>query len=353
MTNSQSIKSDLLEDLDHSQAGDTCAGSIPTHASLLDTLSRDVMSSDGELCGEDALVSNTVSPGTMLREAREALGWSIGDVAERLYLTRSKVTSLEHDDFRRPSEVTFIRGYMRSYANLVGLSGDDVAQAFNQLHLSNGKSSLNPQYLGGMSTDVDGVLVGVSVKHQAHWGDAKVRWFTYGVGLMLVLMVIFNWEQIEYNGFMDIGFERIAVERVDGSLIVENLSDLNSSLPPLHLLQGGLSDLLDQNLPPSQAEAEAQNYPEELPQYERLVEGQGIFMSFSGECWVSVKDHEDQVIFASIKNAGETLDISGIGPFKVLLGNAPVVELKYNGRAVNLRPFTRKKTHTAVVRLHS
>ncbi|PCI51093.1 MAG: hypothetical protein COB51_02690 [Moraxellaceae bacterium] len=294
--------------------------------------------------------AGVVSPGTMLREARESQGLSVEEVAERLYLTKSKVQSLEQDDFKRMSEATFIRGYMRSYANLLGLSGDVVAQAFNQLHLVNRKVPVNPHYLGVVSGS-EGLLVDVSVKQQAHWGDAKVRWFTYGVALLLGLMVVFNWEQIEYKGFMGMGFEKVAVESVDGSLIVEDLNSTESSLPPLHLLGGTLSDLLNEDPPPSQAEAK--DYPQEMPQYERLVDNQGIFMSFSGECWVSIKDQDDQVIFASLKNAGETLDISGIGPFKVLLGNAPVVELKYNGRAVNLRPFTRKQTHTAVVRLHS
>lgn len=291
-----------------------------------------------------------LSPGTMLRQAREQRGWSIDQIAERLYLTRAKVSGLENDDVKRLSEIAFIRGYMRSYANLVGLSGDDVAKAFNQFHLAHLERANRPLIPVDQSSSTN-LTVDVSVKHQAHWGDAKVRWFTYGVAVMLAVMVVFNWGQIEHNGFMGMGLEKVAVEGGDGSLIVEDLTSPESSLPPLHLIESSLGDLLGESPPPSQEEAK--DFPEEMPQYQRLVEDQGIFMSFSGECWVSITDHDDQVIFASLKNAGETLDISGIGPFKVLLGNAPVVELKYNGRPVNLRPFTRKQTHTAVVRLHS
>ena len=318
------------------------------HLASLELESSDTASAETVSAG--AVSPGIISPGTMLREARELQGLSVEEVAERLYLTKSKVQSLEQDDFKRMSEATFIRGYMRSYANLLGLSGDEVAQAFNQLHLANRKTPVNPHY-SGVAPGSEDLLVDVSVKRQAHWGDAKVRWFTYGVALLLGFMVVFNWGQIEHNGFMGMGLETVAVESTDGSLIVEDFNSTESSLPPLHLLGGTLGDLLNEDPPPSQAEAK--DYPQEMPQYERLVDNQGIFMSFSGECWVSIKDQDDQVIFASLKNAGETLDISGIGPFKVLLGNAPVVELKYNGRAVNLRPFTRKQTHTAVVRLHS
>lgn len=278
------------------------------------------------------------SPGQILQIAREDCRLSVEEVAQKLFLTNSCVRLLEADKYEKLPEVTFIKGYIRSYANLLGIPSDPLVNRFNQL------------YLGGNDQGQNAVSP-VNLKPQANWGDAKVRWSTYGLSVVLMGLVVIYWLQMEYKGFMGVGIGEVHVQSADGSVVVEDLNDPESSLPPIRLSSLRLAKKSAETDLPTQEQA--QDYPPQLPEYEPVMLDGGIVMYFSGECWVSVKDQTDNVIHASLKRAGETLDISGNGPFKVLLGNAPVVELKFNGQAIDLKPFTRRQTQTAVLRLHS
>ncbi|KPV40476.1 hypothetical protein AN478_06735 [Thiohalorhabdus denitrificans] len=68
--------------------------------------------------------------GEQLRRARETAGRTQADMAEELRLTVEHIQALEAEDFSRLPGEAYIRGYLRSYAAVVGLSPDSVIQAF-------------------------------------------------------------------------------------------------------------------------------------------------------------------------------------------------------------------------------
>ena len=63
--------------------------------------------------------------GLTLREARERLGMSVHDVAERIKFAPKQVEALEANDFVHLPEPAFVRGFVRSYARVLHL--DEVA----------------------------------------------------------------------------------------------------------------------------------------------------------------------------------------------------------------------------------
>lgn len=65
-------------------------------------------------------------PGVALRAARESAGLSIEQVADKLHLLQSVVRSLEADTYERIRGEAFVRGYLRNYARLLGLDGDEI-----------------------------------------------------------------------------------------------------------------------------------------------------------------------------------------------------------------------------------
>ena len=65
---------------------------------------------------DGAAESQEQLPGTLLRQAREDRGWSVAEVAGKLHLTESAIVNLEADRYDELPGVTFVRGYIRSYA---------------------------------------------------------------------------------------------------------------------------------------------------------------------------------------------------------------------------------------------
>ncbi len=71
------------------------------------------------------------SAGTLLRQGRETAGMSIEQVADKLNLLQSVISSLEKDCHDRIRGETFVRGYMRNYARLVGIDDSEVVKRYN------------------------------------------------------------------------------------------------------------------------------------------------------------------------------------------------------------------------------
>ena len=68
------------------------------------------------------------TPGTLLRCARLAAGFSEREVEDQLNLMPGYVAILERDDYQSLRSPAFARGYVRSYAQLMKL---DSNQQFN------------------------------------------------------------------------------------------------------------------------------------------------------------------------------------------------------------------------------
>ena len=72
------------------------------------------------------------TPGTILEEAREALGLSLGDVAAMTRIPRTMITHLEGDRFDEYSADVFVRGHLRSYARELKLDPQTVIEAWER-----------------------------------------------------------------------------------------------------------------------------------------------------------------------------------------------------------------------------
>ena len=93
-----------------------------------------------------AIVTATVSPslpgssetpvtvGSVLREGREKLGLSPGDIANRLRMGIKQVIALENSDYTSVPTGTFLRGFVRNYAKAVALNAAEVVALLESTH---------------------------------------------------------------------------------------------------------------------------------------------------------------------------------------------------------------------------
>jgi cytoskeleton protein RodZ len=70
---------------------------------------------------ENASRNPALDVGATLRAARERLGMSVHDVAERIKFAPRQVEALEANDFGHLPEAAFVRGFVRSYARVLQL----------------------------------------------------------------------------------------------------------------------------------------------------------------------------------------------------------------------------------------
>lgn len=61
------------------------------------------------------------APGAQLKAQREAMGWSVDNVADQLKLAPRQVVALEEGDFASLPNLAVVRGFVRAYAKVVKL----------------------------------------------------------------------------------------------------------------------------------------------------------------------------------------------------------------------------------------
>lgn len=258
------------------------------------------------------------SAGAALCRAREQAGLSREQMAERLNLRLGYIIAMEQDDYARLPGYTFTHGYLRNYARALKLDEGVVLGAY---------AARRPQPVQPARAADRGrvrwrpvTLEGASTGPRRHWGITAV---------VLVVAALWGWQR-------------------QGQLAPEVLPLTPDSNSVSLTLPGGLGEAqpltadnpLDsvELLPAATAAlpltvtamgADGQAAPG-VPAVDRLN------LHFSADCWVEIKDRDNKVLVAMLKRADEQLQIEGRGPFKVLLGFAPGVEMAYNGQPVDI-----------------
>ena len=83
-------------------------------------------------------------PGYQLRQARLRRGVELRQVARELRLTTDRVQALENDDYQALPDPVFVVGYIRTYARLLDLDPEALAEAYRALQAPKSARSAAP-----------------------------------------------------------------------------------------------------------------------------------------------------------------------------------------------------------------
>lgn len=72
--------------------------------------------------------------GNYLRQEREAKNISLGEVAQLTKISEFYLDFLEKDDYEKLPQGPYIKGYISSYARLIGSNADEAIKLYNSLH---------------------------------------------------------------------------------------------------------------------------------------------------------------------------------------------------------------------------
>ena len=81
-------------------------------------------------------------PGVSLRDERLRRQLSVEQIAEALHLDQATITRLEADDYSALPPLTFVRGYLRAYAQWLELDADDLVRRLDAMGLAEDSAPL-------------------------------------------------------------------------------------------------------------------------------------------------------------------------------------------------------------------
>lgn len=283
-----------------------------------------------------------VTPGTMLSQARERAGITQEQVARELHITLTKVKSIESDDYLHLNTDTFIRGYLRAYANFLKLDSAPIIAAY-QRHAASQGLVTEPQYPISKEAPTKKLWVFVSLL----------------IVLLAGLWLISVW-------FFDNQVERPVVvpPAVVPSAVVPQTSVPGTPVQPVAApAESGEEPAAATNAEPASAEGTdavetttpEESAGEEAPQEQASVAAptertlDRLELSFAEECWLEVSDAQGDVLATELQRPGSSVSLLGVAPFSVKLGNAPAVRVMFNGNEVAINPSTGTKVMTISV----
>ncbi|WP_413110872.1 RodZ domain-containing protein [Thaumasiovibrio sp. DFM-14] len=273
-----------------------------------------------------------IGPGEVLKQARERLGMSQKDVADRLRLRITVIEEIENNRFDNEKITTFTRGYVRSYAKCVHLDEEEM------LSMLSAADSMpqDEQMMHSFSR---------RTKREAH--DSRVMILTWVIAISVVGVTALKWWQSvqEPSALLDAPSstltEVIETETTQTDIALE---------PPVptQLPEVDGDDVAD--LPMTEVTEQAESAVDEVPVLDDaidlveesepvIVSDSSIVIRFDGDCWVDIRDAKGKRLITGIKKQGETFELEGEAPFKLVLGAPDVVELRYQGENIDLSKF--------------
>lgn len=297
-------------------------------------------------------IEDQPTAGGKLKQSREEKDLSIKEIATQLRLDTHVIEALEKNNYDRFPADTYIRGYLRSYAKLIGINGDEIISLY--------KSE---------APDPPEIIPDIKHPTQVSSSDKPVKAFTYLVTFILVLLLLIWWQQnnIDISDSTQITVKSknsvtdpqdklldtasgISTETFDhdpdygeGSGII---SDSKLTLEPAESIE---SIQVDNDTEKMVSESD---YAQTVylttdggPKSDDTEETSGpdtIYLKLNADCWIEIQDQFNNEIYRDLARIGEEIHLRGYAPFQVKLGNAQGVIIEFNGEPFDPAPFTIK-----------
>jgi|GEM_PF-706361 len=336
---------------------------------------------DNELEGRPA-----AGPGPRLKEQRENRGLTVGQAAQELRVLASILQALEENRFEVLEAPIFVRGHLRNYARLLELPETEILQEYD-------------------ATLPEEVSFDPKVNHHRQEpvvGGGTPRWIFPVAWLVILAMLVMGglwWyagphrdpvagvdslsTTAEANGEMDrtVAPSPEADESDQGELQGESLErprlDTRTELAVVGSDAGpdavttaasgespetaeaaetaGLgqevAQALDERLPEMDEPSPGADEPavEEVRSVPEGAVERGLVLELEADSWLEVRAADDSQLFYGLAQEGQQLELTGLAPIELFMGNAPAILLQVDGEPVDFSGRIRSDNTARVV----
>ena len=342
-------------------------------------------------------LDSLMAVGARLTQLRESKNWSIDDVSARLKVSSAKLRALEAGDISQLPDTTFALGVVRSYAKMLGADPAPFTQALRREKgvpapdLSMPASSGRDLPRGRVSLSLGGSSGGQ--KHRSWlWGIAAVivavialgMWHTNGgdssAWLARLRATANSAAGNNANGASGAvaqgqaaGSEAVADEAAPAAsapdqnqaAATDNAASAVQMPTPLPMADGASSAAPVVATPATPAaskaasQAQAATKAASAPVVATTATGASdavqaaagesvVALRVTQDSWFSVRQSDGKELFSGLVHAGDSKEISGVGPFKVTVGNkAGLDSMTLDGQPVDPAKYASAKGNVA------
>lgn len=271
---------------------------------------------------EQKLVETKVSIAALLVNARNEAALSQVDVAEQINLPLRTIKALETDDFENLPEATYVCGYLRNYARVVGINADLLVNTFKEQHYQ--------------ETEV------VTPIRSKQSYDPAILWSTAAVFTILVGLVVTWW--LESNQDVSPKIEVVSNEQplIGGTQTPAQNAEVETKSimsEPKVVAESSAPVSENQELSIDSAietiTSDTQQTMDDMSRNSNLItlndDVQMLTVTYVEKSWTEITDADANTLMQGLIEPGVVRNLSGKPPFEVFLGNSPGVVIEVNG----------------------
>jgi len=288
------------------------------------------------------------SVGHLLRNARTVKGLSIDDVSRQLRLSAQQIEAIEKEDFEKLPGRTFLRGFIRNYANLVQLNPVPLLQMLPE------------------STRVISTYERTPFKNkQISFSSNREKPGNHSLIIAIILFVIILgayllFENGGWNKNSDISAESVETKTESATASVEiqlplpgvvkntsNTSDSPANKPsevnnpvPATENTAAQADVKTESAAENKSAVEKTDKTEKTVAFDKNTGH--LYFKLTADSWIKVVDGKGVTVFEQLKKSGSEQIVTGKRPLSLVIGNASGVNLTYNDKEIDISSYKKQ-----------
>ncbi|MDN3700164.1 RodZ domain-containing protein [Vibrio artabrorum] len=279
------------------------------------------------------MVVPALEAGTLLKNKRKSLGLTQKQVSDRLRLRVTLIQQIEENQFESDQVATFMRGYVRSYAKYVNLDEKVVLSALHHT---------------GDAQHQEQEMLSFSGKTKTQKHNSRIMLLTWSIFAVIAGISSLWWWQNQQQDTLSQSLvntesseEQLLEKAIDPELTSVEVIEADQNTEAAPITENTTED--SSTLEPEKETTEiAPVATQSEPATTESVTNE-LVMQFSADCWIQVKDATGKTLSTGIKKAGQSLNLSGTAPYKVILGAPEGVSMTFASEPVDLSGYTSGK----------
>ena len=278
--------------------------------------------------------------GSILQERRIAAALSQEDVADSLKLSSRQIDAIERDRYESLPGNVFIRGFVRSYARLVGVEVEPLLDRLKDILSEECSQAVLP----GLHEEKTKIYAGYYGRRE------RIKRVVFMMAVMLFLVAIVG------TGMRYLMQQQYAKVGGDASMIV-------SSAPPIdeNSVQNASNKasalLTDSSTAASRVSSTSEPISAKAmsgvvvtsDDAQAISTKTALQIHATQPSWAQVIDGNNEMLFRGIVKADTIENLGGRPPYHIRIGNVQCTTLIYNGKAIDLTPFSQRNVATLKV----
>ena len=311
---------------------------------------------DADLAGEESAVPETASAvplslGEQLAGRRQELGWSVQDVASHLKLAPRQIDAMENDNFAALPTMVMTRGFIRSYAKLLGLDATALLATISPAVTA--QPTASTVHGSPLSTPFSESRFSLMGRNKFAY-----KWLVVLAVLLLLLAVAIRLDVIPVvqNTLQSLAEKSAAAGSAASTEGTEG-TEGKAAAPAVETQAvdaAANAPLTAAPAPAASAAAVPETGVDATPANTQVVSpaaasGGELSLNFRQDSWVEIKRADNTVLISRLAKAGSTETVDMSQPVNIIIGNLAGVDATLRGVPVDLKAGS--KTNVARLNL--